>query len=82
MEFAGKEFIYLSKLKLDKVNNIIKTEEENKEEAPGIKEVKEEKEEDEKEEPKKEEKKKEEEPKEESENDDMKEVEDMIEKNM
>ena len=52
MEFAGKE-IYLSKLKKEKINKIRKSEEENKEEAPGIKE--EDKKEDEKEEDKKEE---------------------------
>ena len=53
MEFAGREYIYLSKLKKEKVNKIRKSEEENKEEAPGVKE------EDEKEEDKKEEDKKE-----------------------
>ena len=52
MEFAGKE-IYLSKLKKEKINKIRKSEEENKEEAPGVKE--EDKKEDEKEEDKKEE---------------------------
>ena len=34
MEFAGKDFIYLSKLKKEKINKIRKTEEENKEGAP------------------------------------------------
>ena len=34
MEFAGKEFIYLSKLKKEKINKIRKSEEDNKEEAP------------------------------------------------
>jgi len=37
MEFAGKEFIYLSKLKKEKIQKIRKSEEENKEQAPGIK---------------------------------------------
>ena len=34
MEFAGNDFIYLSKLKKDKINKIRKAEEDNKEEAP------------------------------------------------
>ena len=34
MEFAGNNFIYLSKLKKDKINKIRKAEEDNKEEAP------------------------------------------------
>ena len=38
MEFAGREFIYLSKLKKEKINKIRKSEEENKEEAPRIQE--------------------------------------------
>ena len=40
MEFAGKEFIYLSKLKKDKINKIRKAEEDNKGEAPIIMPVK------------------------------------------
>ena len=63
MEFAGREYIYLSKLKKEKVDKIRKSEEENKEEAPGIKEEPEK--EDEKEEDKKEEDKKEEDKKDE-----------------
>ena len=58
MEFAGKEYIYLSKLKKEKIKNIRKSEEENKDEAPGIKE----------EEPKKEDEKNEEKKKDEKEN--------------
>ena len=38
MEFAGKEFIYLSKLKKEKIKNLILSEKENKEGAPIIKE--------------------------------------------
>ena len=38
MEFAGKEYIYLSKLKKEKIKKIRKSEEDNKEEAPGIQE--------------------------------------------
>ena len=38
MEFAGKEYIYLSKLKKDKIKKLQKSEEDNKEEAPKIKE--------------------------------------------
>ena len=34
MEFAGKEYIYLSKLKKEKIKKIRKSEEDNKEEAP------------------------------------------------
>ena len=34
MEFAGKDFIYLSKLKKDKIRKIRKAEEDNKGEAP------------------------------------------------
>ena len=37
MEFAGKEYIYLSKLKKEKIQKIRKSEEENKDQAPGIK---------------------------------------------
>ena len=37
MEFAGKEYIYLSKLKKDKIKKLQKSEEDNKEEAPKIK---------------------------------------------
>ena len=63
MEFAGKEYIYLSQLKKEKIKKIRKSEEDNKEEAPGIKEdlkkedlKKEDKKEDEKEDEKEEEK--------------------------
>ena len=38
MEFAGKEYIYLSKLKKDKIKKLKNSEEDNKEEAPQIKE--------------------------------------------
>ena len=38
MEFAGKEFIYLSKLKKNKIKKLQKSEEDNKEEAPKIEE--------------------------------------------
>ena len=38
MEFAGKEYIYLSKLKKNKIKKLQKSEEDNKEEAPKIKE--------------------------------------------
>ena len=38
MEFAGKDYIYLSKLKKDKIKKIQKSEEDNKDEAPVIKE--------------------------------------------
>ena len=73
MEFAGKEYIYLSKLKKEKVKKIRKSEEDNKEEAPGIK--KEEKEEEDKKEDKKEDEKEEDEKKvekeEEKEDDDL-----------
>ena len=41
MEFAGNEFIYLSKLKKEKINKIKKSEEDNKGEAPTINESKE-----------------------------------------
>ena len=59
MEFAGKEYIYLSKLKKEKVKKIRKSEEDNKEEAPGIKkEEKEDKKEDKKEDEKEEDEKK------------------------
>ena len=34
MEFAGKEFIYLPKIKKDKIRKIRKAEEDNKGEAP------------------------------------------------
>ena len=37
MEFAGKEYIYLSKLKKEKVKNLIESEKENKEGAPIVK---------------------------------------------
>ena len=59
MEFAGKEYIYLSKLKKEKINKIRKSEEDNKDEAPGIKEdpKKEDEKEDEKEDLKKEDEK-------------------------
>ena len=69
MEFAGKEYIYLSKLKKDKIKNLQQAEKENAEDAPVIKEEEEEEEKEEKkekkmeveEEDKKEEKNKEEE---------------------
>ena len=69
MEFAGKEYIYLSKLKKDKIKNLQQAEKENAEDAPEIKEEEEEEEKEEKkeknmeveEEDKKEEKNKEEE---------------------
>jgi hypothetical protein len=51
MEFAGKEYIYLSKLKKDKIRQIKNAEKDNKGEAPGIIE---DKKEDQKEEDKKE----------------------------
>ena len=38
MEFAGKEYIYLSKLKKNKIKILQKSEEDNKEEAPKIEE--------------------------------------------
>ena len=38
MEFAGKEYIYLSKLKKNKIKKLQKSEEDNKEEAPKIEE--------------------------------------------
>ena len=38
MEFAGKDYIYLSKLKKNKIKKLQKSEEDNKEEAPKIKE--------------------------------------------
>ena len=41
MEFAGNEFIYLSKLKKEKINKIKKSEEDNKGEAPTINQSKE-----------------------------------------
>ena len=56
MEFAGQEYIYLSKLKKDKIKKLRESEKENEEGAPVIKE---EEEEDEKEEDKKEDKKEE-----------------------
>ena len=49
MEFAGREYIYLSKLKKDKIKKLLESEKENAEGAPVIKE---EEEEDEKEEKK------------------------------
>ena len=69
MEFAGKEYIYLSKLKKDKIKKLQQAEKENAEDAPVIKEEEEEEEKEEKkekkmeveEEDKKEEKNKEEE---------------------
>ena len=68
MEFAGKEYIYLSKLKKDKIKNLQQAEKENAEDAPVIKEEEEEEKEEKKEkkmeveeEDKKEEKNKEEE---------------------
>ena len=45
MEFAGKEYIYLSKLKKDKIKNLQQAEKENAEDAPVIKEEEEEEEE-------------------------------------
>ena len=45
MEFAGKEYIYLSKLKKDKIKNLQQAEKENAEDAPLIKEEEEEEEE-------------------------------------
>ena len=58
MEFAGKKYIYLSKLKKDKIKKLREAEKENAEDAPVIKEEEEEKEEEEdKKEDKKEEKK-------------------------
>ena len=68
MEFAGKEYIYLSKLKKDKIKNLQQAEKENAEDAPVIKEEEEEEEKEEKKEKKmevKEEDKKEEKNKEE-----------------
>ena len=56
MEFAGQEYIYLSKLKKDKIKKLHESEKENEEGAPIIKE---EENEDEKEEDKKEDKKEE-----------------------
>ena len=57
MEFAGKKYIYLSKLKKDKIKKLREAEKENAEDAPVIKEEEEEKEEEEdKKEDKKEEK--------------------------
>ena len=56
MEFAGKE-VYLSKLKKEKINKIRKSEEENKEDAPMIKEEDPKKEDEKEEDPKKEDEK-------------------------
>ena len=64
MEFAGKEYIYLSKLKKNKIKKLQKSEEENKEEAPKIEEDRK----------IKEDQKIKEEPEKENEKDDMKEV--------
>ena len=58
MEFAGKE-VYLSKLKKEKINKIRKSEEENKEDAPMIKEEDPKKEDEKEEDPKKEDEKEE-----------------------
>ena len=58
MEFAGEQ-IYISKLKKEKINKIRKSEEENKEEAPGIKEDKKEDEKEDKKEDEKEDEKEE-----------------------
>ena len=55
MEFAGKEFIYLSKLKKDKIKKLREAEKENVEGAPVIKEEEEEDEKEDKKEDKKEE---------------------------
>ena len=52
MEFAGKEYIYLSKLKKDKIKNLQQAEKENAEDAPVIKEEEEEEEKEEKKEKK------------------------------
>ena len=52
MEFAGKEYIYLSKLKKDKIKNLQQAEKENAEDAPVIKEEEEEEEKGEKKEKK------------------------------
>ena len=57
MEFAGREYIYLSKLKKDKIKKLLESEKENAEGAPVIKEEEEEDEKEEKKEDKKEEKK-------------------------
>ena len=57
MEFAGREYIYISKLKKDKIKNLQQAEKENEEDAPVIKEEEEEEEKEEKKEDKKEEKK-------------------------
>ena len=54
MEFAGREYIYISKLKKDKIKNLQQAEKENEEDAPVIKEEEEEEEKKEKKEDKKE----------------------------
>ena len=57
MEFASKEYIYLSKLKKDKIRKIKDAEKDNKEEAPGIKEEQKEDQKEDKKKDKKEDKK-------------------------
>ena len=44
MEFAGREYIYISNLKKDKIKKFQQAEKENEEDAPGIKEEEEEEE--------------------------------------
>ena len=54
MEFAGKNYIYLSKLKKDKIKKLQQSEKENEDDAPMIKEEEEEDEKEDKKEDKKE----------------------------